>query len=77
MTERDPQLQSCIRMLNQIAANQQHFDNDEQAAAAVANHLKKFWARSMKQQIIAFAEEDEGQELSAIARRAVVLLRES
>jgi len=74
MTDRDPQLQSSIRMLNQIAANLTYFADDEQAAAAVASHLNKFWARSMKQQIIAFAEEDEEQKLCTIAQRAVALL---
>lgn len=77
MTDRDPQLKSSIRMLNQIAANQTHYADDEQAAAAVANHLKKFWARGMKQQIIAFAEADQGQELSPIALRAADLLKQS
>lgn len=36
----DPQLRSSIRMINQIAANQRHFDSDDQAAAAAAAHLK-------------------------------------
>ncbi|MEX1057002.1 MAG: formate dehydrogenase subunit delta [Natronospirillum sp.] len=73
----DPQLHSSIRMINQIAANQTHHDNDEQAAEAVAAHLKKFWARGMKQQIIEFAATDDVGEISAIARRATVILRDT
>lgn len=76
MTERDAQLQSSIRMINQIAANQKHFDDTEQAAAAVAAHLRKFWARSMKQEIMAFAEKDEGRALSTVAHRALELLKQ-
>ena len=67
----DPQLRSSIRMLNQIAANQRHFANDDQAAEAVAAHLKKFWARSMKQQMVEFVAAGGGSELSPIALQAI------
>ena len=45
------QLDSLIRMVNQIAANNTH--RGDTAAEYVHTHLKKFWARSMKRQIIA------------------------
>lgn len=67
----DQQLQHLVRMVNQIAANQ-HGD-EAQAAEQVATHLKKFWARSMKRQIIDYAETD-GSELSPISRLAVARL---
>lgn len=78
LSERQPsdaQLRSSIRMLNQIAANQRHFEDEDQAAAAVAAHLKKFWARSMKQQIIGFVAEGGGAELSAVALNAIEKLQ--
>lgn len=68
----DQQLQHLVRMVNQIAANQ-HGDK-AQAAQSVATHLQKFWARSMKAQIIAYLD-DNGSELSPLAREAVVRLR--
>ncbi len=69
----DQQLQNLIKMVNQIAVNQ-HGD-ESQAAQRVATHLQKFWARSMKAQIIAYLDDD-GTELSPIAREAIVCLRE-
>lgn len=66
--QNDPQLQSLIRMANQISVNLARED-DEQSATLIANHLKKFWAKSMKEQFVAYAQED-GQELSVLARMA-------
>lgn len=66
------QLNSLIRMANQIAANNNHKGDQDEVAAIVANHLKKFWARPMKQQIIAYCQEHSNDsELSAIATLAV------
>lgn len=65
------QLQGLIEMANQIAANiKPGCPDDESAADKVANHLRKFWARSMKQQIAEYAQQD-GSELSAVTRLAV------
>lgn len=72
--QNDPQLQSLIRMANQISVNLAR-DDDEQSATLIANHLKKFWAKSMKEQFIAYAQED-GQELSVLARMAADRLSE-
>lgn len=66
----DEQVQHLVRMINQISANNLHHDSDEAAAEAVASHLRKFWARSMKQQIIQYAEDD-GTALSPVSRLAV------
>lgn len=71
----DQQLQHLIRMVNQISANNLHHGDEEQAAEVVATHLRKFWARSMKQQIIEYAEAD-GLELSPVSRLAVKRLSE-
>ncbi len=65
------QLDSLIRMVNQIAANNTH--RGDTAAEYVHTHLKKFWARSMKRQIIAYLQQD-GSELLPLARQAVELL---
>ena len=62
------QLDSLIRMANQIAANNTH--RGDTAAEYVQTHLKKFWARSMKRQIIAYLQQD-GSELLPLARQAV------
>jgi formate dehydrogenase subunit delta len=42
---------ALVRMANQIAANQAHL-SDDQAVAAVAKHLKSFWAYSMQRDLL-------------------------
>lgn len=64
-----------ISMTNQIAANLGGGRDEEAAAAATCRHLETFWARSMKQRLVATLEHDE-TELSPLAKRAVVLLSE-
>lgn len=68
------QLQSLIRMANQIAENLQHGAGSEaDAAEQTANHMRRFWARSMKVHISEYLRED-GGELSPLAREAVAQL---
>lgn len=67
------QLTSLIKMANQIAANNTHIGDDAAEAKMVADHLTKFWARSMKAQIIEYKETD-GSELLPIASRAIEML---
>ncbi|WP_296055301.1 formate dehydrogenase subunit delta [uncultured Amphritea sp.] len=67
------QLNSLIKMANQIAANNTHIGDETAEAEMVANHLSKFWARSMKAQIRDYLESD-GSELLPIARQAVAQL---
>lgn len=72
----DKQLQSLIKMVNQISANNLHHGDESQAADVVAGHLKKFWARSMKAQLIAYADADSG-DLTSVSRLAVEKLKTS
>lgn len=65
----DQQLQNLIKMANQISVHNLHHGDEDAAADAVANHIRKFWARSMKDQLRAYAKED-GSELSAVSRAA-------
>jgi formate dehydrogenase subunit delta len=72
----DAQLNNLIKMLEQIIANNLHQGDDDQIAAVAADHLYKFWARSMKQQILAFAETNPDG-LSDLARLTVTRLATS
>lgn len=63
------QLDTLIRMINQIAANNGAYQTDE-AAERVAAHIKRFWARSMKQLIIEHNQSG-GGEPNPIAKLAV------
>ncbi|WP_336367740.1 formate dehydrogenase subunit delta [Marinobacter sp. C2H3] len=67
------QLHHLIKMVNQISDNNRYHDSPEAAAEAVATHLQKFWARSMKQMIIDYAQQD-GSELNEMSRAAVARL---
>lgn len=69
----DQQLNNLIKMLDQIIANNLHQGDDDKVANVAADHLHKFWARSMKQQIITYANESPA-ELSALARSTVAKL---
>ncbi|WP_110685785.1 formate dehydrogenase subunit delta [Salinicola aestuarinus] len=67
-------LAPLIKMVNQISLNHRHHDSDAAAAEPIAAHLKKFWARDMKRQIIDYAEAD-GGELLPVSRLAVMRLK--
>lgn len=69
----DQQLHNLIKMLEQIIANNLHHGSDQQVAAVATDHVHKFWARSMKQIIIAYAEENPA-ELSNVAQLAITQL---
>ncbi|MDF0751516.1 formate dehydrogenase subunit delta [Marinobacter sp. 71-i] len=69
----DQQLQNLIKMINQISDNNLHHGDESEATEVVANHIKKFWARSMKQQITDYATSD-GVELNSVSRLAVKCL---
>lgn len=63
-----------VRMVNQIIANMAPGRDQDAAAAEVCAHLEKFWARPMKQSIIACLEKDDTR-LSPLAKRSVSLLK--
>lgn len=61
------QLDTLIHMANQIAINNAHYGD---AVDRIHTHLKKFWARSMKRQIVDYLQCD-GSALSPLARQAI------
>lgn len=60
------QLGSLIKMINQIADNAGNGENVD----AVASHVARFWARPMKQQIVAHLHGG-GDGLNPVAKQAV------
>jgi formate dehydrogenase subunit delta len=62
-----------IRMINSIAA---HFDylRAEQAATAVADHIRRFWDPRMKQRLLLLVASDT-RDLDPVALNAAALLR--
>lgn len=67
---------SLIKMANEIASNIAPGQSQEQAVNAMADHLTRFWARSMKKQIIECLEMDD-HGLQPTAVQAIQLLKES
>jgi formate dehydrogenase subunit delta len=66
-------LTHLLKMLEQIAANFAWDDDVDRAAAAVAAHLRRFWAPEMRRQL-SEAHARGLVELSPLARAAVALL---
>jgi formate dehydrogenase subunit delta len=64
---------ALVRMVNQIAANVSYQGPDE-AAASVASHLNRFWAPSMRTQLLEFVASG-GAGLDDLARRALADVR--
>lgn len=65
--------EQLIHMVNQIAENNQH-GGQEKAANATSTHIQKFWARSMKEDIIAYFNSD-GSDLSDTSKAAIKMLQ--
>ena len=72
---KNSQLEQLILMVNQIVDNNSYNISDSQTVEITRNHLKTFWARSMKKSIIDYANSD-GKELNELARKSVELLSE-
>jgi len=67
------ELDHLIKMINQIADNIAIGDDEAATAPKVADHINRFWARPMKEKIIAYAASD-GEQLNAVAKIAVLQL---
>jgi len=67
------ELNNLIKMVNQIADNIAIGDNEAVTAPKVANHLRSFWAKAMKDKIIDYATCD-GELLNAVAKTAIIQL---
>ncbi|MDO6489454.1 formate dehydrogenase subunit delta [Colwellia sp. 6_MG-2023] len=67
------QIENLVSMLNQIANNNNYKKTDEETAKVVANHVKRFWARSMKENILKYAAND-GAQLSPTIKLALAQL---
>jgi formate dehydrogenase subunit delta len=71
-TDIDEGLQHLIKMANQIAANMPAVGTEDDIAEKVADHIRRFWAAGMKQQLLAL---DDTKRLNDRAIKARQLLR--
>lgn len=67
--------EKLVMMANQIGKFFAH-EGEEKAAAAVADHLKKFWDPRMRREIVAHLKAG-GAGLDPVARKAVMRLKEA
>lgn len=63
-----------IKMVNEISAYFASEPDAEQAAKAVAGHLRRYWEPRMRRQIITYCAERQGAGLNDLALRGVGLL---
>jgi formate dehydrogenase subunit delta len=64
------ELNNLIKMVNHIADNIAIDESIVVTAPKVAEHIRNFWARSMKEKIIDYATCD-GEQLNAVAKVAI------
>lgn len=67
------ELAHLIKMINQIADNIAVGESEDSASIQLAIHIKRFWARSMKEKIISYADND-GEKLQPVVRKALASL---
>lgn len=67
--------EKLIKMVNEIAANIDPTGGAETAATRTAEHLTRFWALRMRQDIIAYLDCG-GEQLTPVARLAIEKLTE-
>jgi formate dehydrogenase subunit delta len=65
--------ESLVRMANQIASNTEHKPHDL-AVQLVADHLRDFWAPSMRERLTEYVDAG-GDGLTSVARAALERLR--
>ncbi len=69
----EQELQHLVTMINQIAANIASTEGEARQVELTADHVKRFWAKSMRDKIIVCAD-DEIYDLGVVARKAIFLL---
>ncbi len=68
-------IDTLIKMINQIALNNRAYD-DAEAVERVATHVKRFWAKKMRADLIDYLKND-GSNLNPVAKEATQKIMES
>ncbi len=68
-------IDTLIKMINQIAVNNGAYD-DAEAVERVATHVKRFWAKKMRADLIDYLQND-GSNLNPVAKEAAQKIMES
>lgn len=70
-------IDQLVHMANQIGRFFESEPDQEEAANAVASHLKRFWDPRMRREILRYVEDQGGQGLKEIVSRAIKLNRDA
>ena len=62
------------KMANQIARNQAQIGEPEATAERVADHMRRFWAPSMRAELAEAAANDDAGTINAVVKTALSLL---
>lgn len=65
------QINHLVIMANQIGDFFKSFPDQKQARIDIAQHISRFWAQSMRQQILTHVLENKGEGLEGIVRDAI------
>ena len=65
------------KMANQIARNQALLGDPEETAQRVADHITRFWAPSMIEELVEHATSGEGENLTAVVKTALQLMQDT
>lgn len=65
------QTKRLVTMANQIGDFYKSFPDEVQSKKDIANHLEKFWAKSMRDQIVDYIDTDGGEGLYPIVKDAI------
>lgn len=57
----DDSASHLVEMANQIAVNLAHGKEQDQCITDIASHIQRFWAPSMRQQLLATIDQDDHQ----------------
>jgi formate dehydrogenase subunit delta len=64
-------IETLVTMANQIGDFFRSYPDVEQAKHDIANHLKRFWALGMRQQIVAHVKDNNAEGLHALVSDAI------
>jgi formate dehydrogenase subunit delta len=64
-------LEHLITMANQIGDFFSSYPDPEQAREDIANHIHRFWAQNMREQIVRHVTENQGAGLKPIVASAI------
>ncbi len=76
LSMQNKELEHLIKMVNDIASNLAYGEDAAASAGQVVAHLKRFWAPSMRELIIAY-EQQSGEGLSALSRQSIQRLAQA